>query len=388
MEKRGKQRLGVCAALVLLLLGGFMDNNVKTELKRSVGAQFCYFLAVEKKVEWPMEVLAVYPVKNRNVTAKIEYDPEQLQKENEELLQEENDSQETLALQQDTAVQSENVAAVPASGVTSNTGEEAFVKKLWETKDVHYLWDHFYIVDSTTSVKRKLFPVERLLKRDMKLPVQNGKKQILIYHTHSQETFADSIPGNAQTGIMGVGEVLAEILRKQYGYNVMHHMGQYDVEKRDYAYSNSLPALEAILKENPSIEVVIDLHRDEVAEGTRLVTEIGGKKMARFMFFNGLSRTRRLGDIDSLPNKNIADNLAFSFQMQVLCNEYSPGLTRRIYLKGYRYNMHLKQRYLLIEMGAQTNTYEECMNSCVPLAQMLDLELSGKTDFTLDPEKG
>ena len=164
-------------------------------------------------------------------------------------------------------------------------------------------------------------------------------------------------------------------------------MGQYDVEKRDYAYSNSLPALEAILKENPSIEVVIDLHRDEVAEGTRLVTEIGGKKMARFMFFNGLSRTRRLGDIDSLPNKNIADNLAFSFQMQVLCNEYYPGLTRRIYLKGYRYNMHLKQRYLLIEMGAQTNTYEECMNSCVPLAQMLDLELSGKTDFTLDPEK-
>jgi len=74
--------------------------------------------------------------------------------------------------------------------------------------------------------------------------------------------------------------------------------------------------------------------------------------------------------------------------MQVLCNEYYPGLTRRIYLKGYRYNMHLKQRYLLIEMGAQTNTYEECMNSCVPLAQMLDLELSGKTDFTLDLEKG
>lgn len=49
MEKRGKQRLGVCAALVLLILGGFMDNNVKTELKRSVGAQFCYFLAVEKR---------------------------------------------------------------------------------------------------------------------------------------------------------------------------------------------------------------------------------------------------------------------------------------------------------------------------------------------------
>ena len=246
----------------------------------------------------------------------------------------------------------------------------------------------FYAIDPATAADETQLNQKALLGR--KLSVQkrtDDQPQILIYHTHSQETFANSIPGNAQTGIMGVGEVLAEILRKQYGYNVMHHMGQYDVEKRDYAYSNSLPALEALLAENPSIEVVIDLHRDEVAEGTRLVTEIGGKKMARFMFFNGLSRTRRLGDIDSLPNENIADNLAFSFQMQVLCNEYYPGLTRRIYLKGYRYNMHLKQRYLLIEMGAQTNTYEECMNSCVPLAQMLDLELSGKTDFTLDLEK-
>lgn len=246
----------------------------------------------------------------------------------------------------------------------------------------------FYAIDPATAADETQLNQKALLGR--KLSVQkrtDDQPQILIYHTHSQETFANSTPGNAQTGIMGVGEVLAEILRKQYGYNVMHHMGQYDVEKRDYAYSNSLPALEALLAENPSIEVVIDLHRDEVAEGTRLVTEIGGKKMARFMFFNGLSRTRRLGDIDSLPNENIADNLAFSFQMQVLCNEYYPGLTRRIYLKGYRYNMHLKQRYLLIEMGAQTNTYEECMNSCVPLAQMLDLELSGKTDFTLDLEK-
>ena len=254
--------------------------------------------------------------------------------------------------------------------------------------DQQALLNRFFVVDPNTSVLSGEIDGSTLLGKDLTLPENAEGPQILIYHTHSQEAFADSIPGNAQTGIMGVGEVLAEILRKQYGYNVMHHMGQYDVEKRDYAYSNSLPALEAILKENPSIEVVIDLHRDEVAEGTRLVTEIGGKKMARFMFFNGLSRTRRLGDIDSLPNKNIADNLAFSFQMQVLCNEYYPGLTRRIYLKGYRYNMHLKQRYLLIEMGAQTNTYEECMNSCVPLAQMLDLELSGKTDFTLDPEKG
>ena len=353
MEKRGKQRLGVCAALVLLILGGFMDNNVKTELKRSVGAQFCYFLAVEKKVEWPMEVLAVYPVKNRNVTAKIEYDPEQLQKENEELLQEENDSQETLALQQDTAVQSENVAAVPASGVTSNTGEEAFVKKLWETKDVHYLWDHFYIVDSTTSVKRKLFPVERLLKRDMKLPVQNGKKQILIYHTHgASESFSDSRSGKVADGVIGVGEKLAKELEKN-GYGVIHDTTKYDWMDgkidRSKAYNVSLAGVQKQLEKNPDIQVIIDLHRDSVGKNRHTYTTIDGKRTAIAMFFNGMSRNQS-GEIAYLTNPNREANLAFSLQLKCHAMELFDGFTKPIYLKGYRYNLHLKERALLIEL--------------------------------------
>lgn len=254
-----------------------------------------------------------------------------------------------------------------------------------------YQWEHFqkydelvkefYAVDAATAIDERQLNLKALLGRDLTVQKRtDDKPQILIYHTHSQEGFANSVPGDANTTIMGVGEVLSQLLREQYGYNVMHHLGQYDVENRDYAYNNSLPALERLLAENPSIEVVIDLHRDEMPPERKLVTEIEGRKTAKFMFFNGLSRTRKHGDIEYLPNENIADNLAFSFQMQALCNAYYPGLARRIYLKGYRYNMHLKPRYLLIEMGAQNNTYEECYNACVLLAQMLDLELSG-VDF-------
>ena len=258
--------------------------------------------------------------------------------------------------------------------------------------DFDYVMNQFFILDSNTETNAQQISAPRFLKEDLSVKKDSSVPQILIYHTHSQEAFADSEEGNISDTIVGMGNYLTELLENKYGYNVIHNTSVFDmidgVLDRNTAYNLAETEISSILAANPTVEVVIDLHRDEVAEGTRLVTEIGGKKMARFMFFNGLSRTRRLGDIDSLPNKNIADNLAFSFQMQVLCNEYYPGLTRRIYLKGYRYNMHLKQRYLLIEMGAQTNTYEECMNSCVPLAQMLDLELSGKTDFTLDPEKG
>ena len=235
----------------------------------------------------------------------------------------------------------------------------------------------FYAIDSTTKAGEELLQVDQLLSKDMRVQGSADEPQILIYHTHSQEAFVDSIAGDESTGIVGVGEYLTTILREKYGYNVLHHTESYDMESRDYAYSNSLPALEQLLAEYPSIEVVIDLHRDAMPENRRLVVDIQGRPTAQFMFFNGLSRTTK-GNIEYLDNPYLTDNVAFSFQMQAACNEYYPGLARRIYLKAYRYNMHLCPKTALIELGAQNNTVEEAMNACEPLAHVLDLVLSGK----------
>ena len=244
--------------------------------------------------------------------------------------------------------------------------------------DYETLVRNFYAIDANTMAGSDQLSVEKLLGMDMTLPQEGDGPQILIYHTHSQEAFADSVPGDVNTGIVGVGECLTKILTEQYGYRVLHNTGQYDVETRDNAYSRALPAVEQILAENPSIQVIIDLHRDEVAEETKLVTDIQGRPTARFMFFNGLSRTRKTGDIDYLANENQEANLALSFQMQLKAAEYYPGLTRRIYLKGYRYNMHLRPRTLLVELGAQNNTVEEAINACDPLAHILDMVLKGE----------
>ena len=244
--------------------------------------------------------------------------------------------------------------------------------------DYETLVRNFYAIDANTMAGSDQLSVEKLLGMDMTLPQEGDGPQILIYHTHSQEAFADSVPGDVNTGIVGVGECLTKILTEQYGYRVLHNTGQYDVETRDNAYSRALPAVEQILAENPSIQVIIDLHRDEVAEETKLVTDIQGRPTARFIFFNGLSRTRKTGDIDYLANENQEANLAFSFQMQLKAAEYYPGLTRRIYLKGYRYNMHLRPRTLLVELGAQNNTVEEAINACDPLAHILDMVLKGE----------
>jgi stage II sporulation protein P len=108
-----------------------------------------------------------------------------------------------------------------------------------------------------------------------------------------------------------------------------------------------------------------------------MVVEIDGKRTAKFMFFNGISRSTKAGEIAYLSNSNRKQNLAFSFQMQAVTGAYYPGLTRKIYIKQYRYNMHFRERSLLIELGDENNTLEEAMNACYPLAHALDEVLSG-----------
>lgn len=281
----------------------------------------------------------------------------------------------------------ENQAAqqVEEAGEKTDSGILAFVPE--EEKHYQYRWNDlqdyesvvkaFYAVDSTTRADADLLDADTLLSKDMRIQKNSDGPQILIYHTHSLEAFADSVQGDLSTGIVGAGEYLATLLREEYGYDVLHHTVSYDAESRDYAYSNSLPEIEKLLEENPSIEVVIDLHRDEMPQDRHLVADMQGRPTAQFMFFNGLSRTTK-GNIDTLENPYLQDNLAFSFQMQVACNEYYPGIARRIYLKAYRYNMHVCPKTLLIELGAQNNTREEIWNACEPLAHVLDMVLSGK----------
>lgn len=242
--------------------------------------------------------------------------------------------------------------------------------RLEKLNDFDYLLSHFYSVDRTTTIDGNQLCAEKLLEKDMSITGESNQPQILIYHTHSTESFSDSIPGRSDMTVVGVGAKLAEELRG-YGYHVLHDTTAFDATNRDYAYSNAEPAITELLAKNPSIEVVIDLHRDGVSESTRLVTEIDGKKTAQFMFFNGLSRTTAQGDIEYLKNPYIEDNLAFSLQLQLAATKRYPGIARKIYLKGYRYNMHFRPKSLLIEVGAQTNTVEEVMNAVPPLGEVL-----------------
>lgn len=267
-------------------------------------------------------------------------------------------------------LQEETKKVTETAGQTANN-QNLSIEKM---RDFNYLLSKFYTVDSTTTIGPEQLNVDDLLSKDMHINTNSEGPKILIFHTHSQETFVDSVNGDANTTIVGMGAYLAEMLNMK-GIETLHHAGVYDLIDgkldRSKAYQMAEAGVKEILNQYPSIEVVIDLHRDGVPETTHLVTEVNGKQTAKIMFFNGLSRTKAQGNIEYLYNPYIQDNLSFSFQMQLASENLYPGLARRIYLKGYRYSLHMMPKSLLIEAGAQTNTVEEMKNSMELLANIL-----------------
>ncbi|MGN0334953.1 MAG: stage II sporulation protein P [Lachnospiraceae bacterium] len=243
-----------------------------------------------------------------------------------------------------------------------------------QLNDYNFLIDHLYNVDRGTKITAATLNAEKLRSYDFSIDKTTEGPQILIYHTHSQEAFADSMAGNVSDTIVGMGAYLAELLEAQ-GYSVLHHQGIYDMENgkisREQAYQRAEPEITKIIEENPSLQLVIDLHRDGVGDDVHLVKEIDGKPTAQIMFFNGLSYSAVNGPISYLPNPYIENNLALTLQMKLSSDSLYPGFARKIYLRSLRFNLHLHPQAMLIEAGAQTNTVEEERNAMEVLAKVL-----------------
>ncbi len=248
---------------------------------------------------------------------------------------------------------------------------------LEDLKDVNFLIRNFYIVDPDTSITDELFSSEKLLGKDMTIKQKNDSPQILIYHTHSHEAYADSREGETADTVVGMGNYLTQILEEQYGYNVIHDTTAYDkMSKGDanLAYNYAYDGISKILEENPSIEVMIDLHRDGADNQRSTVLE--GQETAQVMLFNGLSRSPK-GPRTNLDNPYQQDNLAFSLQVQLKSLEKYPKLIYRNYLNSYRYNLHLRPKSMLIELGTDKNTVASARNAMPPFAEVLDEVLQG-----------
>lgn len=244
--------------------------------------------------------------------------------------------------------------------------------------DYDYVLNNFFVVPSVTTLRRSVLDLPKIASVNVTMEKDPEVPQILIFHTHSQETFADY--ASNPKSIVDVGNYLTELLIDKYGYNVIHLTDEFDMldgkldRGKAYTYANA--KIEQVLAENPSIQVVIDLHRDGVREDLHLVTDINGKQTAKIMLFNGISYTNEVGEIDYLHNPYLTENLTMTYKMYLLGKASYPDFIRCIYVSGYRYCLYHRARSMLIEAGAQTNTFEEVYNAMEPLAELINKELT------------
>lgn len=196
---------------------------------------------------------------------------------------------------------------------------------------------------------------------------------VLIYHSHISEMYHE--PGqplmepsryhrfnSTDTGVARAGAALARALEVR-GIPVLHDKGIYDYPSHSNAYTASGRAVAAILKRHPSIQVVVDLHRDTPAG---MVTTVGGRRVARVTLVVGTTAETGVGHAGWQPNAAFAQELA-----QAL-NERAPGVLDRIlHVPNRRYNQELHPNAILVEVGSYHNTLAEAEAAAELLAASL-----------------
>ena len=213
------------------------------------------------------------------------------------------------------------------------------------------------------------------LTEEMLTPNVNvNMKNILIYHTHSCESYTSTpnytykASGNFRTtdkncSVIRVGTELAKYM-EHYGYNVIHDTTIYDSSYSE-SYDRSLKGVAKLLEENNDTDILFDIHRDAIGDSSYAPTvKIGDEEAAQMMFVIGSN-----GGGSEHDNWN--ENLKLAIKIQEKANEMYPGLFKPIILRDSRYNQQLATGASIIEVGATGNTMEQCLASMKYLSKVL-----------------
>ena len=213
--------------------------------------------------------------------------------------------------------------------------------------------------------------IDSLLAEDLSIKEDNA--QILIIHTHPYEKYAVDSEGN-QGNVIEVGDKLEEMLEDKYGISVIHLKDANIMEVSDIVEGSKTveTRVQEVLKENPSIEVIIDIHRDGGVKPT--ATMIGNKSTAKININNGLCIDTEVGTIGSLKeytNPYIYQNLSLSTQIKVQGDKMTPNLIAPITLLSNRYSLYMLPKSLMIDVGNNMDTIVAAENAIEPFSDVL-----------------
>lgn len=200
-------------------------------------------------------------------------------------------------------------------------------------------------------------------------PSDNSKKKILIYHTHTNEAYAEGNTGLEST-VCAVGDVLTEEL-ESLGFTVIHDKTIHDVVDYNNAYYASRETLSKYLNTYGDFDLIIDLHRDAVNNKEAVTGSIDGNSIAKLMF------------VEAELNPRYAAQSQIIESMVSIANEMYPGLFRTKYLYTYPkgiiyYSQDLSDNLLLLEVGANSNNLQEAKNSMLYMSKVIAAYLNKK----------
>lgn len=213
--------------------------------------------------------------------------------------------------------------------------------------------------------------IDELLKQKADLSISDiSEPTILVYHSHTTESYTlldagyyteslDLRSNDNSKNMVRVGDELVKYLEMQ-GFNVIHDTEIHD-ENYSGAYDSSRQTVEKYLEEYPSIEITIDVHRDDITydNNTKVkpTVEVNGKKAARMMIIAGAE----YGSVENYPNWEC--NLRFDLAIQNKVQEMYDGLMRPILFAERKYNMFETKNSFLLEIGTDGNTLDEACYS-------------------------
>lgn len=224
------------------------------------------------------------------------------------------------------------------------------------------------------------YDAAELIEMPLQWDLTAAEPTVLILHTHATESYTKSAGENYKESaafrtlneaynMVSVGEHLAQLLENG-GITVVHDRQLHDYPSYSGSYNHARKAMETHLKENPSICLVLDLHRDasgDLKNQMRTKATVDGKASAQIMLVVGTNGT-------GLKHPNWKENLALALKLQVQMERCAPGICRNLNLRGQRFNQDKSPGALLVEVGAAGNTHEEALTAVEVLAQaILDL---------------
>jgi len=225
----------------------------------------------------------------------------------------------------------------------------------------------FIALFTTNSPTVNAMSLPNFPKFEWKTLTPSGKPLVGIYHTHTAESFVPSSgvshkPGGQRGDIVDVGEALVNRLA-QHGIAAVQSKNIHDYPSFMKAYAPSEVTAKKMLEDNPSIQMLLDIHRD-ADKRENATAMVNGVPVARITLVVGMGQP-------DLVQPHWQQNHAFAKLIDAKLNQYYPGLSRGIQLVEWRYNQHLHPRALLLEVGCQENSKEEAIRSIELLGDIL-----------------